>query len=98
MIGAVLAFIVKDCVKIISRGGKWKIMGMCTLSAVAGLMTMSLTEFTFQTPKELQVVMVVMGLLEAALRLSAHAAERGEKAKKIVAAPAAPARIPEMIQ
>ncbi len=98
LIGAVLAFIVKDCVKIISRGGKWKIIGMCTLSAVAGLMTMSLTEFTFQTPKELQVVMVVMGFLEAALRLSARAAERGEKAKKIVAAPAAPARIPEMIQ
>ncbi len=79
LIGAVLAFIVKDCVKIISCGGKWKLLGMCTLSAVAGLLVMSLTEFTFQTPKELQAVMVVMGFLEAALRLSARAAQQRGK-------------------
>lgn len=75
LIGAVLAFIVRDALRLISRNGKWKVFGMCTLSAVAAILMMSLTEFTFQTPKELQAIMVVLGFLEAALRLSACAAD-----------------------
>lgn len=82
LIGAVLAFLVRDALRLIARGGKWKTLGMCTLSAMAGILVMSLTEFTLQTPKELQAVMVVMGFLEAAVRLSAKAAERRDTEKK----------------
>lgn len=79
LMGAVLALIIKDCIRIVSCGGKWKLFGMCTLSAVAGILMMSMTEFTFQTPKELQVIMVVLGFLEAGLRLSTRPAGRSRE-------------------
>lgn len=82
LIGVVLVFLVRDALRLIWRGDKWKTLGMCTLSAMAGILVMSLTEFTLQTPKELQVVMVVMGFLEAAVRLSAKASERRNPEQK----------------
>lgn len=94
LIGVVLAFLVRDALRLIARGGKWKTLGMCTLSAMAGILVMSLTEFTLQTPKELQAVMVVMGFLEAAVRLSAKAAER-KNAEKVKTDDSQPQELPE---
>lgn len=94
LIGVVLVFLVRDALRLIGRGGKWKTLGMCTLSAMAGILMMSLTEFTLQTPKELQAVMVVMGFLEAAVRLSAKAAER-KNAEKVKTDDSQPKELPE---
>lgn len=72
LLAAVLAFVLRDSAKIALRGGKWRVFGLSVISSAAGIMVMSLTEFTLQTPKELQVFMVVLGFLEAGRRICAR--------------------------
>lgn len=66
----VFGFILYDIIKLIKLGGKWGRLGIAALSVIVGFAVISLTEFTLQTPKELQYFMFFLGLLEAAKRIS----------------------------
>lgn len=66
----VFCFIFADIIKLIRTGGTWKRLGIAYLAVFVGLLVASCTEFTLQTPKELQYFMFYIGLLEASKRIS----------------------------
>lgn len=66
----VFGFIMYDIIKLIKLGGKWGRLGIAFLAVIVGFSVISLTEFTLQTPKELQYFMLVLGLLEATKRIA----------------------------
>ncbi len=78
----VLGFIVYDIIKLIRHGGIYGKMGVAALAVLAGVLVASLTEFTFQTPKELQYFMIFLGMLEAAKRLADKEPKKTHKPKK----------------
>ncbi len=65
---AVFALILYDIFKLIKRGGYYGRLGKMFLCVAAAFAIGSLTEFTLQTPKELQYFMIILGLLEAVKR------------------------------
>lgn len=69
----VFGFIVYDILKLIKLGGKYSRLGIAFLSAIVGFAVISMTEFTLQTPKELQFFMLVLGTLEATKRIAKNA-------------------------
>lgn len=68
-LAVVFGFIIFDIVKLIKAGGKYTKLGITFLSVLVGFGVASMTEFTMQTPKELQYFMFILGMLEAAKRL-----------------------------
>ncbi len=69
-LAVVFIFIMRDIIKLIKTGGIYRRMGIAFLSVEVGFLVASVTEFTMQTPKELQYFMLVLGMLEAAKRLA----------------------------
>lgn len=67
---AVFVLIFYDIFKLIHAGGIYKKMGISFLASIVGFIVASTTEFTLQTPKELQFFMLFLGMIEAAKRLS----------------------------
>lgn len=76
----VFGFIIYDIIKLIKCGKYYKRLGIAFLAVCAGFAVSSFTEFTMQTPKELQYFMFFLGILEAAKRIAL--AERAETAQK----------------
>ena len=70
----VFGFIVYDIIKLIRCGKYYKRLGIAFLAVIAGFAVSSFTEFTLQTPKELQYFMFFLGILEAAKRLALNEA------------------------
>lgn len=71
---AVLSLLVYDIVFLLRSGGRWRMMGVTYLSALAGFLIFSVFEYSLQSPKELQFFMIVLGLIEASKRLCQKAA------------------------
>ncbi len=69
-LAVVFGFIFYDIYKLIKQGGIYRRMGLAFLSCIVGFLIASLTEFTLQTPKELQYFMFILGMLEAAKRMA----------------------------
>ena len=68
-LAVVFCFIMYDIIKLIKSKGIYKRMGIAFLAVMVSFAIASLTEFTLQTPKELQYFMLILGMLEAAKRL-----------------------------
>ncbi len=77
----VFGFLIYDIIKLIKVGGAYGRLGIAVLASMIGFLVASLTEFTLQTPKELQYFMFILGLLEAAKRI-ANIKPAKEKPKK----------------
>ncbi len=71
-LAVVFALILYDVIKLIRHGGIYTKLGIAFLAVIASFLVASLTEFTLQTPKELQYFMLALGMLEAAKRLAAN--------------------------
>lgn len=69
---AVFVLVFYDIFKLIRAGGIYKKMGITFLASIVGFIVASTTEFTLQTPKELQFFMLFLGMIEAAKRLALH--------------------------
>lgn len=69
-LSAVFILIFYDIFKLIRVGGIYKRMGISFLASTIGFLIASITEFTLQTPKELQFFMLFLGMIEAAKRLA----------------------------
>lgn len=65
---AVFALVAYDIFKLIKCGGYYGRLGKMFLCVAVAFAIGSLTEFTMQTPKELQYFMIILGLLEAVKR------------------------------
>ena len=78
----VFGFIIYDIVKLIKSGGHWSKFGIAFLASMVGFGVASFTEFTMQTPKELQYFMFILGMLEATKRLALLDSKKGEQTAK----------------
>ncbi len=78
----VFGFIVYDIIKLIKFGGQWSKFGIAFLASMVGFGVASCTEFTLQTPKELQYFMFILGMLEATKRLALSDREKKRQIKK----------------
>lgn len=75
----VLGLLVYDIIKLIKAGGVYKRLGVAFLAVTIGFLVSSSTEFTLQSPKELQFFMLFLGTVEAAKRISVKEPPNTEK-------------------
>ncbi len=81
----VFGFIIYDIIKLIKLGDGWGKLGIAFLAIFVGFAVISLTEFTLQTPKELQYFMLVLGMLEATKRMAIeNKTEHGKERKELL--------------
>ena len=81
----VFGFIIYDIIKLIKLGDGWGKLGIAFLAIFVGFAVISLTEFTLQTPKELQYFMLVLGMLEATKRMAIeNKTEYGKERKELL--------------
>ncbi len=83
-LAAVFGFIIFDIVKLIKCGGNFRKLGITFLAVAVGFAVASVTEFTMQTPKELQYFMFLSGLTEAVKRLSIKQKDCNNSQKPVV--------------
>lgn len=79
----VLGFLLYDIIKLIKIGGIYRRLGVAFIAAIVGFIVSSTTEFTMQTPKELQFFMLFLGTVEAAKRIAVKEPPNTAKPRKI---------------
>lgn len=66
---AVLFLSAKSLWGVYKSGGKWRSIAVALASSAVGFLIMSFTEYTLQTPRELMIFMMLLGLIEAVRRI-----------------------------
>ncbi|MEG0545640.1 MAG: O-antigen ligase family protein [Oscillospiraceae bacterium] len=70
MLLSVFVLIFIDIFKIFKCGGWWKRISIAYLSMISGFISISMFEYTLQSPKELMYFMIALGLIEATKRVA----------------------------
>lgn len=67
---AIIALIFYNIYTIYKCGGWWRRAAVAMLSSLLGFLVLSVFEYTLQTPKELMYFLIILGVVEAAKRVS----------------------------